>query len=56
MRGIVTLLAVAFLVAGCAAEIPSPLGADAIKSMRLTDVAVTVAPDAVISWGNAEHE
>ncbi len=56
MRGMIALLGVAFLVAGCASEIPSPLGADAIKSMRLTDVAVTVAPDAIISWGNAEHE
>ena len=56
MRGMISLLPLAFLVAGCAAEIPSPLGADAIKTLRLTDVAVTVAPDAVIWWGNAEHE
>jgi hypothetical protein len=52
----IALLPLAFLVAGCASEIPSPLGADAIKTMRLTDVAVTVAPDAIIWWGNAEHE
>ncbi len=55
MRRMIALLPL-FLFGGCASEIPSPLGADAIKSMRLTDVAVTVAPDAEISWGNAEHE
>lgn len=43
-------------LAGCASELPSPLNPDKVKSLRLNDVVVTVAPDAEISWANAEHE
>jgi hypothetical protein len=53
------LLAVAILtlsIAGCATAPPSPLGADQIKSLRLTEISVVTAPDAKIIWGNAEQE
>lgn len=56
MRQALTLLFLTFCLAGCASEIPSPLNPNAIKSLRLNDVVVTVAPDADISWANAEHE
>jgi len=56
MRQVLTLLCVVLCVGGCASELPSPLNASAIKSLQLTDVVVTVPPDAEVSWGNAEHE
>jgi hypothetical protein len=56
MRQVLALLSLTFCLAGCASEAPSPLNANTIKSLQLTDVVVTVPSDAEISWGNAEHE
>lgn len=56
MRGALAVLIASFCLAGCATGMPSPLSYDKIKSLRLNDVVVTVAPDASISWANAEHE
>lgn len=56
MRGFFALVVLACSMAGCAMAPPSPLSADQIKSMRLTEIAVETAPGAEIVWGNAEHE
>lgn len=56
MRGLLALLCLTASMAGCALAPPSPLGSDQIKTLRLTDISVSTAPDAEIVWGNAEHE
>lgn len=44
------------LTAGCASIPPSPLTFDAAKTLRLESVNVTMAPDATVSWANAEND
>lgn len=58
MRAVSICLAVVFalLAAACATIPPSPLTADAAKSLRLEAVNVTLAPDANVMWANAEQE
>lgn len=43
-------------LAGCAGAPPVPLSKDQISRLRLDAVTVSVAPDAAVSWANAEND
>lgn len=49
-------LILALIAGACATIPPSPLSADAAKSLRLEGVNVSLAPDATVMWANAEQE
>ncbi len=55
-RALVLLCAVMLALQGCATAPPSPLTADAARSLRLEGVKVTMAPNASVSWAHAEQE
>lgn len=55
-RALPLLLALMLVVQACATAPPSPLTADAARSLRLEGVKVTMAPNASVSWANAEQE
>lgn len=55
--GVLTgVLAITFVLGACATVPPSPLTLTSAQQLRLDHIDVAVAPDANVSWGNAEHE
>lgn len=50
------LIAALVMLTGCVGDLPSPLPRSEIDKLRLDQIVVTVAPEASISWANAENE
>jgi hypothetical protein len=55
-RSLLLLMMCTAMLFACATIPPSPLTADAARTLRLDNINVKVAPEAVISWANAENE
>ncbi len=55
-RSLLLLMMCTAMLFACATIPPSPLTADAARTLRLENINVTVAPEAVVSWANAENE
>lgn len=50
------VLITAAILSACATIPPNPLSADAVRTLRLDSVKVSLAPNANVSWPNAEQE